>query len=189
MKKKINKVEDECTLDTPVEIDTIILDKPEVAMLPPKMVIYKKFKALFAGDPDVCVVHDEKKNTFNIVVSNPAKAKCFRYVFPKEIKYKCGDVTILVNGKKKTWDNIVTTEMISGLFTGNPLFSRLIVTKFEDGSEDKLYIVFKNQLVQFKCDNFASPFGGYETMTPEQLYADVMNGTIGGAVFVATEVK
>jgi len=148
----------------------------------------KKLRALLGADPEVTVVEDESKKVINICVAGCDKPDAYRIFFPGTVELGAfGTVTILVNGHKKTYKTIADESVLRNMFTGNPLFKEVLVTHFATGQNNRLFVIFKNQTVQYKNDNFSS-LAGVTTTTAEDLARELLKGS-GMVIWWTTETE
>lgn len=151
--------------------------KKEMNLVAPFENYVKKMRALLGADPDVTVVADSKKQVINICVAGCDKPNAYRVFFPNEQEVEgIGKMKILINGHEKKHKTKSNITVLKEMFANHPLVHNIEVSKFDDDSVNRIFVIFKNTTVQFKNDNWGSPWN-VTTMVAEDLAREVMDGS------------
>ena len=82
---------------------------------------YKEIDALFASDPDVKVMYDEKERIVKIYVNGEEKAQALEIILVKEKTF--GNVTVTVEViPSNSIENATVPELFEKAFAGNSAF-------------------------------------------------------------------
>jgi hypothetical protein len=151
---------------------------------PPWVVFAHKLQALFDADPEieVKVNFDSKSPEVVLATTNPEKAAALINLLPEQKQY--GNVALNITVDCDTIsDRAFPTakELFEVAFSKNPVFAYAVCPASEGyWYIDFTYVVFKNTVVQFFCDNLNDPHGVISTLYQEiasEVFADAkING-------------
>ena len=145
-------------------------DMPESFQLStPWVTMYRKFEAMFGGDPDIkleYVAGDGEDPIIKMFVDGQDKAEAIQQIVP--LSYNFGGVQLKVevipDNKKESMEAVFRTA-----FEGNPAFS-YAVTAEGIFTNPITYVVFKNKVVQYWNDDLSDVNGNettlFETIAP-----------------------
>ena len=161
---------------------------------PPWVIFIEKVRALFDGDPEIAINADWNGNAPSVVLStnNPDKAAALVRLLPTEKQY--GNVTLTIGIDSPTISNLAfpsAKELFETAFSKNPAFA---YTVRPEGYwyPDFTYVVFKNVVVQFFCDNLNDPHGIVSLLyqdIAEEVFADMQQFSCGVAYCTDVESK
>lgn len=150
---------------------------------------YHELLAMFGSDDDIKIVFEEDEYTIRLYVDDIYKAECLSRIIPEFRAF--GGVTVknviipangaFVNKEKK----LSKEEIFEGAFLGNPV---LEYTKIVDWvfSNPIVFVVFKNEVVQYFNDNIFDAHGVCSTLY-ESIANDLFVNTEG--VYFCTDTK
>lgn len=155
----------------------------KLGLVSPWVDYYRKLEALFAEDPGVKVLLDNKNVAVKILVEDGAKAEALEALLPNEVTF--GNVTvkvIVVPANPKLAAGKI--DLVAKAFEGNDA----VVGVF---SIDRIfsnamnYVVFKPKVVQYFNDDLSDAHGVRST-----LYQELAKEVFGedGGVFFCTDV-
>ena len=156
----------------------------------PWVTYVNKVKALFEKDPEIEITFLNSNWSPRLIIKtdNSNKAAALGIVFPNEKIF--GNITLFIDiiGDIESAAFECDQDIITALFDGNPVFafSELVHDIF-GGSI--LYVVFKNEVVQFFNDNLNDIYGNISTLyqnIAKEIFEDT--GAFFG-VFYCTDVK
>ena len=127
-----------------------------VKLVSPWMELYHKIEAFFKRDPTVHVIWDEDAKAIDLYVDNAAKADALALIMPHEVKL--GDVIVSIGIIPANDEGESSGDIFADAFDGNDMFA---FTKTISGifSSDLVYVVFKNEVVQYYNDNLGDIYG------------------------------
>ena len=156
----------------------------------PWVTYINEIKALFGNDPDINIVYDNRAVEVNLFVEDAEKAQAIDILLPDEKQF--GNVTLYINviPANNTWYDFsmkTAAEIFDIAFNRNPAyaFSYPITDIF---SNEIVYIVFKNKVVQFFNDNLNDVYGNISTLYQE-IAKDVLNDEAFSSVFFCTDIE
>jgi len=165
-----------CKCCTSVRTD-YIEDIEDTGMTDPFDIFVKKMRAFLGADPDVTVLSDANAKVINIAVAGCSKPEAYRRFFPGTRNIKgIGEVKILVNGHDKTYVTHCDIETLKTMLANHPLVKEIKVSYNSNKTINRIFVIFKNQTVQFKSDDWASPWCVTTTIA-EDLAKLVMKGS------------
>ena len=133
----------------------------------PWVIFYRELDALFKDDPEVHVVYDEDEVTVKLFVDSADKAGALTALLPHEKEF--GDVTlkVMVVPANLGATYLQGDELFNTAFRGNPAFS-FLKTVTGVFFQPLIYVVFRNQVVQYFNDSLGDIYGLCST-----LYQDI----------------
>ena len=137
----------------------------------PWVEFYRQVEAFFKYDSEVKVIYDEEEAEIKLYVDNATKADALTELLPIEKDFECGmnlKITIIPSNKDDNKVNATNSANIFvNAFDGNEALSYVqCVTGIF--SNDIVYVVFKNEVVQYFNDNLGDIHGIRST-----LYQDI----------------
>ena len=134
----------------------------KLALSSPWATYYRQINALFGSDPEIKVVYGEGDGSIRMYVDNPVKAVAISNLLPMTKTF--GNVTVsltVIPSNKEGFSASYST--YEDAFTGNPAFK--YVKKCEGAfMKGLVYVVFKNEVVQYFNDNLADIHGLCSTL-------------------------
>ena len=145
---------------------------------------YNEVEALFKYDSQVHIVYDEPGGVLCFYVDDANKADALDALLPSEITF--GDMTVDITfccDNKMTVSN-KDKNIYEVAFEGNEAIS-FIKTVKGAFSDDLIYVVFKNEVVQYFNDDFRDVYGQCST-----LYQNIAKNVFrdDNSVFFCTDV-
>lgn len=145
---------------------------------PPWVIFINKLQALFDGDPEIAFNVNWQGTEPSVVMStnNPDKAAALVKILPTRKQY--GNVTLKISVDCPTISNLAfptAKELFETAFNKNPAFAYVVTTEGY-WYPNFTYVVFKNVVVQFFCDNLNDPHGVVSTLyeaIAEEVFEDV----------------
>lgn len=133
----------------------------------PWVIFYREIEAMFVDDPEVRVIYDEEHNEIKLYVNNGAKADALSTLLPQVKTFGNVELKITVipaNDHVKYFLN--EGNIYETAFEGNPALSyiRIVGGIF---SNDIVYIVFVNKVVQYYSDDLGDVNGMTSTLYQE----------------------
>lgn len=132
----------------------------------PWVIFYREIEALFSYDWQVHVIYDEDTNVIKLYVDNPTKADALSKLLPTEKDF--GNVTLYIEiiPMNSEYVSGVCGNVFDVAFDGNPIVSYVqeISGIF---SNPLLYIVFRNEVVQYFNDSLGDIHGICSTLWQE----------------------
>ena len=136
-----------------------------IKLSPPWNTFVRELEQLFKYDSEVHVVYDEDEQEVKLYVDTAGKAQALELLLPKTKEF--GNVTLFItvvpaNGTFP----IKTDNLFQTAFKGNGAFS---FVKIVHGvfSNDLIYVVFKNKVVQYFNDDLGDIYGQKSTLYQE----------------------
>ena len=136
-----------------------------IKLSPPWNTFVRELEQLFKYDSEVHVVYDEDEQEVKLYVDTAGKAQALELLLPKTKEF--GNVTLFItvvpaNGTIP----IKTDNLFQTAFKGNGAFS---FVKIVHGvfSNDLIYVVFKNKVVQYFNDDLGDIYGQKSTLYQE----------------------
>lgn len=160
---------------------------------PPWVVYAHKLEALFDGDPEIAfnVDYNGKNPSVVLATNNPDKAAALMDLLPDQKQF--GSVALNITVDCDTVSNRAfptAKELFETAFNKNPVFAYAVCPASEGyWFVDFTYVVFKNTVVQFFCDNLNDPHGIISTLyqeLAEEIFADAK---INGNAAYCTDVE
>lgn len=127
-----------------------------VRLVSPWMELYHKIEAFFKRDPMVHVIWDEEAKAIDLYVDNAAKADALALIMPHEVKL--GNVTVSIGIIPANDEGESSGDIFRDAFGGNDMFS-FVKTVSGVLSSDIVYVVFKNEVIQYYDDNLGDIYG------------------------------
>ena len=155
--------------------------KNEFELISPWTNFYRELESLFKNDPEVKVVEDDKNKIVKLYVDNPVKAAALGQLLP--VKKVLGNITVEIQVIPGNDDNY-RAKLFQEAFKGNPAFVDLQSVNSKGWMAD--YIIFKNEVVQYKADDLSDINGVCSTLY-EDIARDVFENTFG--IYFCTELN
>ena len=140
---------------------TITTTKKSTDISPPIYQVYHMLRAFLGADQDITVEVNEKSKYLNVIISDASKYKAYLTI----LKDKINDFEIRVNGKKRTAKYTPTTESITAALITHPMIND--IQEIEVLGFRRLFIMFKQNVVQYYDDNFSHPYGLVTTIAED----------------------
>lgn len=137
---------------------------------PPWITYVNEVNALFKNDPDISVVYDSSKIRLALYVKGAEKASAISQLMPLEKNFGNISLKIFVipeNGGKLHLIKDKEKIFIYA-FENNPVLSFVLTAPSDIWDFNSVYVVFKNEVVQFFNDNLKDIRGNMST-----LYQDI----------------
>jgi hypothetical protein len=144
-------------------------EKKGVGLASPWVIFYKEIEALFAKDPDVDVIFNEKNPEIKILVNDEIKADAISKIFPHHKTLGNVEVKITVVPANETEET--TLDIFRKAFYGNPAVDSFVSVPTIYGAPMN-YLLFVPEVVQFWADNLGNPHG-VESMLYETIAKDI----------------
>ena len=157
---------------------------------PPWIVFVNELNAMFQNDPQIHIEYDNDEVEVKLFVDNSGKAAALAYLLPYEVEF--GNVVLGVSVVPPNNDIIVpitsTMEyLFNTAFNGNPVFAYTHSVKGIFNNKIT-YVVFKNRVVQFFCDNLNDIHGNMSTLY-EDIARDIFDDENLRGVFYCTDIE
>lgn len=136
-----------------------------VKMAAPWIVFVAEMEQMFKYDTEVHIVYDEEAQIVKVYVDNGAKASALEALFPAEKAF--GNIVLKIEVIPANNFEVVTyADRYATAFSGNGAFSfiRRVKGIF---SNDLIYVVFKNEVVQYYNDDLGDIYGQCSTLYQE----------------------
>lgn len=144
-------------------------EKKGVGLASPWVIFFKEVQALFAKDPDVDVIFNEKNPEIKILVNGEIKADAISKIFPHHKTLGNVEVKITVVPANETEET--TLDLFRKAFYGNPAVDSFVSIPTMYGAPMN-YLLFVPEVVQFWADNLGNPHG-VESMLYETIAKDI----------------
>lgn len=144
-----------------------------VRLVSPWMELYHKIEAFFKRDPMVHVIWDEEAKAIDLYVDNAAKADALALIMPHEVKF--GNVTVSIGIIPANDEGESSGDIFRDAFESNDMFS-FVKTVSGVFSSDIVYVVFKNEVVQYYNDNLGDIYGQRSCLAEDiarEIFSDV----------------
>ena len=148
-------------------------EKKGVGLASPWVIFYKEIEALFAKDPDIDVIFNEKNPEIKILVNDEIKADAISKIFPHHKKLSNVEVKITVVPANETVET--TLDIFRKAFYGNPAVDSFVSVPTMYGAPMN-YMLFAPEVVQFWADNLGNP-NGIESMLYETIAKDIFENS------------
>lgn len=144
-------------------------EKKGVGLASPWVIFFKEVQALFAKDPDVDVIFNEKNPEIKILVNGEIKADAISKIFPHHKTLGNVEVKITVVPANETEET--TLDLFRKAFYGNHAVDSFVSIPTMYGAPMN-YLLFVPEVVQFWADNLGNPHG-VESMLYETIAKDI----------------
>lgn len=144
-------------------------EKKGVGLASPWVIFFKEVQALFAKDPDVDVIFNEKNPEIKILVNGEIKADAISKIFPHHKTLGNVEVKITVVPANETEET--TLDLFRKAFYGNPAVDSFVSIPTMYGTPMN-YLLFVPEVAQFWADNLGNPHG-VESMLYETIAKDI----------------
>ncbi len=161
-------------------------ENKNLKLSPPWNTFFSEIDKLFGDDPEIKIVIPHEKDStgcpyMEMYIDSNEKYEALKKILPEEKAFGNIKAKIIMKPSNK---NQTTADLFNTAFKGNPAFVDIVdttVTLFP-----RIYVVFKNKVVQFYDDNMADPHGMKST-----LYQDIAAEVFGNAegVSFCTEME
>ena len=159
----------------------------KLQLVSPWINFYHELQAFFRNDRDVTVIFDEEETEVKLFVNGADKADALTKLLPESRKF--GSVTLKItvaptNAEPQIYSTYrrhphavrrymnETQEMFSNAFYGNPAF--VFTDKVDLQTNEIIYIVFRNEVVQYYNDDLGDYYGQCSTLY-QNIAADIFN--------------
>ena len=160
-------------------------------ILPPWVIVIRKFEALFDGDPQIACNANFSGAHPSIVLAcnNGDKVAALLKILPTEIEFGNVKLTVTVDGVPSNRAFTSKVELFDTAFNGNPAYA-YSVCPAEEGYQwiGTTYVVFNNCVVQFAADNLNDCHGIISTLY-ETIAGELLTGEATEGVFYNTNVE
>ena len=167
------------------------MNEPRLKILPPWVILIRKFEALFASDPQIAC-------NCNFVGSNPAivlacnngdKVAALQQILPSEINFGNVTMTVAIDGTPSNRAFTSKVDLYNTAFKGNPAYAYAVCPAEDDYQWiATTYVVFKNCVVQFAADNLNDCHGIISTLY-QNIAEEILRGPATEGVFYNTDVE
>jgi len=158
---------------------------------PPWVVCVKKLEALFDGDPQIAFNVDFSGKAPSVVLAcnNGDKVAALMQLLPDEYEFGNVKLKVAIDGTPSNRAFANKKELFEVAFKGNPAFA-YAVSPADDGYEwfSMVYVVFKNRVIQFFCDNLNDCHGIISTLY-QDLASELLIGDGTKGVYFNTDVE
>ena len=159
-----------------------------IKLAPPWITIASEMEQLFKYDSEVHIVYDNDEHIISVYVDKQRKADALATLIPATITF--GNVELHINiipanGALSTTAGLSQAQLFENAFENNDAF---VFTKQVTGifTNNLIYVVFKNKVVQYFNDNLGDIYGNCSTLYQE--IAKNIFGSIPG-VYFCTDVE
>ena len=167
------------------------MNEPRLKILPPWVVVIRKFEALFDGDPQIaCNTNFSGSNPAIVLACNNGdKVTALQQILPEEITFGGVTLKIAVDGTPSNRAFTNKKELFETAFSGNPAFA-YAVSPVDEGYNwfSIVYVVFNNTVVQFFADNLNDCHGIISTLY-QDIATELLTGPAAQGVFFNTNVE
>ena len=167
------------------------MSEPRLKILPPWVVVIRKFEALFDGDPQIACNCNFSSSSPSIVLAcnNGDKVAALLQILPEEISFGYIKLKVTVDGEPSNRQFTSKVELFDTAFKGNPAYA-YSVCPAEEGYQwiGTTYVVFNNCVVQFAADNLNDCHGIISTLY-ETIAGELLTGPATEGVFFNTNVE
>ena len=142
----------------------------KLKLSPPWITYVNEVNALFGEDPDINITYDNSKMKLALYVKGAEKAAAISQLMPLEKNFGNISLKIFVipeNGGKLHLIKDKERIFIYA-FENNPVLSFVLTTPSDIWDFNSIYVIFKNEVVQFFNDNLKDIRGNMST-----LYQDI----------------
>jgi hypothetical protein len=136
-------------------------EKKKVGLASPWVIFFKEVDVLFAKDPDVDVIFDDKNPEIKILVNDEIKADAISKIFPHHKKF--GNVEVKITVVPANWTDETTLDLFRKAFYGNSAVDSFVSVPTMYGAPMN-YLLFVPEVVQFWADNMGNPHGVESTL-------------------------
>lgn len=133
---------------------------------------YQKVKALFAEDPEVSVMYDDKDRKLRLYVDNESKAKALEQLMPSTVDFGNGSINVCVIPGNPVLNESEGYSLLETALRGNDAVNYIKTVSMYGGVFT--YVVFRKEVVQYFNDDLTDIEGKCSTLY-EDLAREVLS--------------